>query len=464
MFQRFILWIQPEIFSGERLIFTCCLFFIFLCFDSHAAETKISDADATNIVLRNIRKLESGGYPRFAPDGKQILFTKTKKGKYSLEIGTSAIWVMDRDGKNKKVLLEDSYNGAWSPDGAKIAYCSSQGALSIYDIKARKKFELIERFGKCQSRDVRWAKDEKRLFFDGVMKKHSTASLFGGNVKWFMNGGVIGVFESGIIVGLDTLQQEEIKDSGDYKDEWNWVTPPKNVEIFDVAPGGPEGELKLDNIASGWRELWIGNRDKSFGRPLLSAKKIAVVKDSTNISPDLSKILFEREAGTGRSFFNGLSEDVEIYIADIVVAKDKDLPARTFRVPIGLKTLIEEATRKNPRLDSFKFTEVINRVMEEGVIYANVSDPKVNPLTKKTIDHGDKDKALVKLIKVFDDYSIVRVVEEREPVAIGDVIWELEASINIEKGKKIERSGYNWDIWGVIEAKAERMERGNSKE
>lgn len=61
------------------------IFFLFaLCFDAQSIETKISDADATNIVLRNITKLdEVGSYPRFSPDGKQILFTKKMLGRGS---------------------------------------------------------------------------------------------------------------------------------------------------------------------------------------------------------------------------------------------------------------------------------------------------------------------------------------------------------------------------------------------
>lgn len=116
-FKHYLLIMGKEGGEKMRTIWTFSLagiFFLFaLCFNAYSIETKISDADATNIVLKNITKLdERGSYPRFSPDGKQILFTKKitkKQGNRQLEI--PAIWIMDKDGKNMKVLLEDGYNG-----------------------------------------------------------------------------------------------------------------------------------------------------------------------------------------------------------------------------------------------------------------------------------------------------------------------------------------------------------------
>lgn len=386
------------------------IFFLFsVCFDAYSMETKISDADATNIVLKNITKLdEAGSYPRFSPDGKQILFTKKiakKQGNKQLEIPT--IWIMDKDGKNKNVFFEGGYNGAWSPDGSKIAYCSpksflvgvSEDSLSIYDIKLKKKFALMPVIN-CYMADVAWTKDAKRVFYD--------------NHGWVM------IKNSTFILDLDTLQTE---DASRYKEEW------KGTNLFTAAH--PKVWIYEDKRYTTGGNLWIKNRDNSF-RKLLLSENAVVKKGSITISPDLSKILFEINRGG-------------IYIANLDVIKD--LPSRIFQVSIGRNTLIRgktEATR-------YATEKSVDTYINIGSIYATVYEPQVNPLNNKTIGPGKIKKGLVKFIKFFDDHSIVKVIEERNNIiTLDDVVSDVVAQPgNTGLGT------LRWEIWGAIQTKGE---------
>lgn len=57
------------------------------------------------------------GRPRYSPDGRQIVFESTRAGGNNL-------FIMNADGSNVQQLTftNDATSGAWSPDGAQIAY------------------------------------------------------------------------------------------------------------------------------------------------------------------------------------------------------------------------------------------------------------------------------------------------------------------------------------------------------
>jgi Tol biopolymer transport system component len=66
------------------------------------------------------KKIFDGRAYRWSPDGKRIA------GVRSGSSGSSSLWIMDADGNNQRMVLEDSVSGrwslAWSPDGKAIAW------------------------------------------------------------------------------------------------------------------------------------------------------------------------------------------------------------------------------------------------------------------------------------------------------------------------------------------------------
>jgi Tol biopolymer transport system component len=83
------------------------------------ASVRRIDADGTNDV-----SLGAGSRPDWSPDGKQIAFQAT-------EFGDSDIFLMDRDGGNRRHVTNDSNPEgppAFSPDGSQLAFWRHGGA------------------------------------------------------------------------------------------------------------------------------------------------------------------------------------------------------------------------------------------------------------------------------------------------------------------------------------------------
>ena len=99
----------------------------------------IMDANGTNVknITSRWRKNWSDWSPAWSPDGKKIAFMSTQNGAPN-------IYIMDADGRNRRRITENKHEGflpCWSPDGTKIAYTA---ALSWYE--GDKYFEKMELF------------------------------------------------------------------------------------------------------------------------------------------------------------------------------------------------------------------------------------------------------------------------------------------------------------------------------
>ena len=84
--------------------------------------------------IRRLTATESAEYrPRWSPDGKRILFQATRRGLTDLEttMEDTHVWVMDRDGANRREIgaAIDNRQGEplWSPDGS-AAWFTVRGA------------------------------------------------------------------------------------------------------------------------------------------------------------------------------------------------------------------------------------------------------------------------------------------------------------------------------------------------
>ncbi|MBL0725819.1 MAG: PD40 domain-containing protein [Alphaproteobacteria bacterium] len=97
----------------------------------------------------------NGSYfePKWSPDGKKILFTKSVKGRFY-------IGIMDNDGKNENILFSSyiTESPSWSPNGRALIFSyarspSEKRGLKIIDIEGR---EILELHGDANLLDPFW--------------------------------------------------------------------------------------------------------------------------------------------------------------------------------------------------------------------------------------------------------------------------------------------------------------------
>jgi TolB protein len=121
------------------------------------------NADGTNLV----RLTSSDGPdsdPAWSPDGAKIAFMSSQSGSYD-------IYVMNANGLGLTALTsggDDDWSPAWSPDGAKIAfsrgcyyYCDYDLFVMNVDGSGVTRFPLPS----CDEADPAWSPDGQRIAF-----------------------------------------------------------------------------------------------------------------------------------------------------------------------------------------------------------------------------------------------------------------------------------------------------------
>jgi len=104
------------------------------------------NTDTEQIFLKNldtgyVAQLTKSGYnsdPVWSPDGSKIMYTSWINNNDIHAIPMVNIYVMNKDGSNKKTLLDNSVNGAeadWSPNKHEVVFVSNKdGNDEIYKI------------------------------------------------------------------------------------------------------------------------------------------------------------------------------------------------------------------------------------------------------------------------------------------------------------------------------------------
>ena len=77
--------------------------------------------------------------PRFSPDGRRIVFSRSPK-QYMYDL-----WVMNADGSGQRRLAAGGSVPAWSPDSRRIAYVTATGRLVILDVDSPRTVTILGR-------------------------------------------------------------------------------------------------------------------------------------------------------------------------------------------------------------------------------------------------------------------------------------------------------------------------------
>ena len=104
----------------------------------------------------------------WSPDGQRIAFTRLRRSEETQDGWhvTSAIYVMDADGKNQTQLTDytviDAWDPSWSPDGQRIAFYAH---VSIYVMDADGKNQTQLTDHPANDWNPSWSPDGQRIVF-----------------------------------------------------------------------------------------------------------------------------------------------------------------------------------------------------------------------------------------------------------------------------------------------------------
>lgn len=168
----------PEISSDGKLV----------VFDAWAANEGFTWQESRIIIVNidgtNANDISDGVMPSFSPDASKLVVSRPPK--YAKEDGAKgmSIWIMDSDGKNKKMLADQgAWGGRWSPDGKSIVFHGGldesgdavpKSCLRLYDVETGKTTNVFSPsespFGEL-SYHFEWSKGNDRLVaFGGPLK------------------------------------------------------------------------------------------------------------------------------------------------------------------------------------------------------------------------------------------------------------------------------------------------------
>ncbi len=113
--------------------------------------------------------------PEFSPDGSKIVFVRAT--------GSNQIWLMNADGSNPHVLLDNpgvqDVSPSWSPDGTKIVYSDSTNGLSVMNADGSNPTPLHDASGHAiAGQDPAWSPDGTKIAFYYVPNGGGSEGIF----------------------------------------------------------------------------------------------------------------------------------------------------------------------------------------------------------------------------------------------------------------------------------------------
>ncbi|KPK80134.1 MAG: peptidase S9 [Gemmatimonas sp. SM23_52] len=132
------------------------------------------DADRW-LTLDLYLEMESVSDPQIAPDGSQIIYTRSWIDKLN-DRRESALWIMNADG-SKNRFLTDGSSARWSPDGTRIAYLARgepKGTqIFVRWMDAEGATTQITRVEETPS-SIRWSPDGRHIAFTMLVPQRDT--------------------------------------------------------------------------------------------------------------------------------------------------------------------------------------------------------------------------------------------------------------------------------------------------
>ena len=241
-----------------------------------------SEEDHT-VQLADYLDFETVSNPQISPDGESIIYTRRRIDKLNDKF-VSTLWLMDRNGDNKRQLLKGS-GAKWSPDGSRIAYLAQDdnGKRQIF-VRHMNGEGLISQITSFENapRSFYWSPNSNKIAFVArvPLKNSWTVNLPGKpkGAKWTKDPAVI-----------DTLH---------YRQDRVGYTNSGYDHLFVVpATGGTARQLTQGEWNVGRRVLGV-----IAGAPILSW------------SPDSKKIAFD---GPGKALENPHWFESHIQVVDI---------------------------------------------------------------------------------------------------------------------------------------------------
>ena len=278
--------------------------------------------------------VENGYFPTWSPDGKKIVFSSERAGKWDL-------WVVSSEGGTPTRLTDDSnidYQATWSPDGKWIAYGSGTAAkFDLRFISAGGGTPQIVDSGTSWVLRPSWSSDGRWLFYSG--ERDGLVSVW----RLPFSGREFAASAERVTVGPGADTAPAVDSGGRVAfvtvrgtpDIWEWslssgalrqltsetgsesnarVSPDAKTLLFASDRGGARAYWELD-VASGVVRRVTAGKDEGFGfarwspdgrriifgrgrriwiQPLgaLAARDMGVPGETPSWSPDGSRIAF----------------------------------------------------------------------------------------------------------------------------------------------------------------------------
>ncbi len=177
-----------------KIVYTCQIFG-----ESTLNQICMMNADGSNQVRLTTNDQADHLYPSLAPDGSSLVFTSNQTGDYEIYEQTldgttrqlttrgdayapaispdgslivftvsdgerQSLWIMNRDGSGARLLVNEAWDAAWSPDGGRILHASDRTdevQLFIVDLDGMNLQQVTETTGLRGRSD--WSPDGRHL-------------------------------------------------------------------------------------------------------------------------------------------------------------------------------------------------------------------------------------------------------------------------------------------------------------